>query len=162
MSLDLQAQLLTTLQTGKVWPVGCERHQEVSCRLLSATAKDLRALVAAGRFREDLFYRLDVQRVIVPPLRQRGGDVLPLVRHFASRFGRSDLEITPPAVQLLEAYSWPGNVRELENEVRRWNPGAGDSVSVGNSRRRSEPARARAPGPAPISPVARSERWSGR
>ena len=118
LPLRLQAKLLRVLQEGEVRPVGSDETFPVECRVLATTRHDLRSLVAEGRFREDLYYRLDVLRIDVPPLRLRLEDVPILAEHFASQEGRP-LRLTPRALHLLVSYSWPGNVRELRNEVRR-------------------------------------------
>ena len=124
MSLAMQAMLLRFTETGEVHPVGSQRvagHADV--RLIVATHRDLRAAVRAGTFREDLYYRLHVVPLQVPPLRDRGGDVLLLFRHYAelasqSRGARTP-ELTPDAEAAIMAYRWPGNVRELRNLVER-------------------------------------------
>jgi Nif-specific regulatory protein len=119
----LQAKLLRVLQEREVRPVGALRAQPVDVRLLAATNRDLRREVARGAFREDLYYRLAVFEIAVPPLRERPGDVLLLARHFLALHGRRDgkpgLRLASDAVHLLQSYPWPGNVRELENEMQR-------------------------------------------
>ncbi|MCA9528052.1 MAG: sigma-54-dependent Fis family transcriptional regulator, partial [Myxococcales bacterium] len=121
--LDLRTQgtLLRVLQDGEIRPVGADRPVRVDVRLIAATHRDLRAEVAAGRFREDLFYRLDVVNVHLPPLRERPEDIVPLAEHFAARFGRQfglpDLRLTPRLLRRLEADPWPGNVRALEHTL---------------------------------------------
>jgi transcriptional regulator with GAF, ATPase, and Fis domain len=116
----LQAALVEVLQTGRVRAPGGE-PVSVACRILAGSARDVRAEAAGGRFRQDLLYRLDVARVIVPPLRQRTEDLPLLIRHLLHRCDprRSSLRLSPKAQQVLASYAWPGNVRELENEVRR-------------------------------------------
>ena len=89
------------------------------CRIIATSHRDLRARVVEGAFREDLYYRLDVMRIVVPPLRQRSGDAILLFNHFLELVGSRDLQLSPRARELLAAHPWPGNVRELENEVRR-------------------------------------------
>jgi len=122
MPLDMQSKLLRVLQDGEVRPVGSNKSRRVDVRLVAATNKDLGAECAAGRFREDLFYRINVVTIQLPPLRERGGDVALLVRFFlheiAIELGRP-LTLLPKALEALEAWPWPGNVRELENELRR-------------------------------------------
>ncbi len=102
-------------------PVGEERSRQVDVRVLAATHRDLEALVKAGRFREDLFYRLNVVRLQVPPLRDRPDDVALLARHFldrfAERFGLASLHVPEALLDRLRAHRWPGNVRELENAL---------------------------------------------
>ena len=123
MSMSLQKKLLRALQDGEIRPVGGQRTLHVDVRVLSASNKDLQQMVSDGRFREDLFYRLSPIRVEVPPLRERGKDVLLLVDHFAAlfadRMGREKPEFTAAAEKALLAYRWPGNVRELQNELQR-------------------------------------------
>ncbi len=120
MSLGMQTKLLRALQNGEVRPVGSETVRHVDVRVIAATHRDLSALVAAGRFREDLFYRLNVISVRVPPLRERFGDVSLLVQHFL-RLHAAGRKVTleRAALDALAAFPWPGNVRQLENEVRR-------------------------------------------
>jgi DNA-binding NtrC family response regulator len=124
MSLPMQAMLLRFTETGEIQPVGVDRpvgHTNV--RLITATNRDLRAQIAAGAFREDLYYRLNVIQIVIPPLRERGADVLLLFRHYldkaAEAHGAASPEITPDTAQLLLAYPWPGNVRELRNVTER-------------------------------------------
>ncbi|MBN1609369.1 MAG: sigma 54-interacting transcriptional regulator [Polyangiaceae bacterium] len=120
MSLAMQAKLLRVLESGELRPVGSERTVKVDVRIIGATHRDLRQLVADGAFRADLFYRLDVINIRVPPLRERLGDIAHLARHFATRHAAGKtVRFTPRAIDLMTAYSWPGNVRQLENEVRR-------------------------------------------
>jgi DNA-binding NtrC family response regulator len=119
----MQAKLLRVLQERRVRPVGGTREIEFDVRLLAATNRDLQADVEEGRFREDLFYRLNVLHLHLPPLSQRTDDLPELARHFVqrtcARFGIEDKRLTPDAVRVLQAYSWPGNVRELENIIER-------------------------------------------
>jgi serine/threonine-protein kinase PknK len=119
MSATMQSKLLRVLQEGSVRPVGGDAPLPVSCRVIAATHRDLRALVAAGQYREDLYYRLDVLRIHVPPLRQRPEDVPALLAHVLESQSELPVEVTPKALELLVGYAWPGNVRELENEARR-------------------------------------------
>jgi transcriptional regulator with PAS, ATPase and Fis domain len=119
MSPSMQGKLLRVLQEGVVRPVGGDKHVPVHCRVLAATHHDLRQLVNDNRFREDLYYRLDVLRINVPPLRKRPEDVLLLFDLFVREAGHDPLEFSPRARQLLTRYAWPGNVRELQNEARR-------------------------------------------
>ena len=119
----LQAKLLRVLQEREVRPVGGTRATAVDVRVIAATNRDLRAEVGAGRFREDLYYRLAVFPLPVPPLRERPEDVLPLARHFLATHGQRERKpgcrFTREAEHLLQAHAWPGNVRELENEIQR-------------------------------------------
>ncbi|HET7849531.1 MAG TPA: sigma-54 dependent transcriptional regulator [Pseudolabrys sp.] len=118
-----QIKLLRALQEGEVDPVGARKSVKVDVRIISATNRNLIADVKAGRFREDLFYRLHVFPVAVPPLRQRPEDISELARHFLARFaaeeGKRVTSIDADALALLAAYRWPGNVRQLENAIFR-------------------------------------------
>ena len=120
---DLQVKLLRALQEGEVDPVGASKPVKIDVRLISATNQDLASLVAEKRFREDLYYRLNVFPIHLPPLRQRPGDVAPLVERFitsyAAQEGTTLQGIDAGALELLEAQSWPGNVRQLENSIFR-------------------------------------------
>ncbi|MGH7271942.1 MAG: sigma-54 interaction domain-containing protein, partial [Polyangiaceae bacterium] len=122
LPLAIQAKVLRALQSGEVQQVG-GRTETVDVRLVAATARDLAAEIRAGRFREDLFYRLNVVPIRVPALRERAEDVEPLVRTFvrqyADRYGMIGVEVEPALVDALRAHAWPGNVRELENTVAR-------------------------------------------
>jgi DNA-binding NtrC family response regulator len=123
MPLGQQGKLLRVLQTGEFHPVGSSRVRKVDVRVLAATNADLRAEVQAGRFREDLLYRLNTVEIVVPPLRERAEDLLPLARHFlrrsAVRYGKPLEGFAPEAERLLLEHGWPGNVRELEHAVER-------------------------------------------
>ena len=123
LSLDLQAKLLRVLQEGEFEPVGSSYTREVDVRVIAATNRDLRSEIAAGRFREDLYYRLSVFPILVPPLRQRIDDVSILaeafVRSFCRKAGRGLLQLTPDCIRRLRSYDWPGNVRELQNVIER-------------------------------------------
>jgi PAS domain S-box-containing protein len=123
MPLSAQAKLLRVLQERTVERIGGNRELQVDVRVIAATNRDLKVEAAQGRFREDLFYRLNVIPVQIPPLRERQEDILPLTRRFLDLFseqmGRPDLEITPDAKRLLLGYRYPGNVRELKNAVER-------------------------------------------
>jgi len=119
MPLDMQAKLLRVLETGEVRPVGSTRTRRVDVRVIAATHRDLAAMVAEKRFREDLLYRLDVVEILVPPLRERPEDVPELVAFFLERLGASDRTVAPDALEALARHGWPGNVRELENEMQR-------------------------------------------
>src|SRR3569623_746406 len=124
LPLPLQGKLLRVLQSGEVRPVGSETVRTVDVRCSSATHKDLATLVEQQRFRQDLFFRLDVLRVPLPPLRQRGGDFPVLIEHFLGRSrgrapGAAMNGFEPEAMDFLATYSWPGNVRQLENLVER-------------------------------------------
>ncbi|WP_429886250.1 sigma-54-dependent transcriptional regulator [Geoalkalibacter halelectricus] len=123
LSPGLQAKLLRVLQQGEFIPVGATRAKRVDVRFVAATNKDLEDMVAAGTFREDLYYRLNVLTLQLPPLRERPEDVEILAHHFleraALRLGRSFEGIAPDALEALRNYSWPGNVRELQNVIER-------------------------------------------
>jgi PAS domain S-box-containing protein len=123
LPLDLQAKLLRVLQEGKFEPLGSARTRKVNVRVIAATNRDLPAMVAEGKFREDLFYRLNVFPLRIPPLRERGADVALLARAFVERFarrmGRRIEPLHPDDVRRLQAYAWPGNVRELQNVIER-------------------------------------------
>jgi len=122
LALPIQTKLLRALQSGEVQPVG-GRAEQVDVRLMAAPNRDLAADVKSGRFREDLFYRLDVVTIRLPPLRDRPEDIDPLVRVFvrayAERYGMGPVEIEPALVATLAKQPWPGNVRELENTIAR-------------------------------------------
>jgi len=123
MPLAMQVKLLRVLQDREVCMVGSSRSKKVDVRILAATNKDLAAMVEKGGFREDLFYRINVITLAVPPLRVRGDDVLLLANHFARKFateqGKSIPRMSDRALQVLREYPWPGNVRELENVMQR-------------------------------------------
>lgn len=122
-SLAMQVKLLRVLQDKEVRKVGSTVPQKVDVRILAATNKDLPALVQKEVFREDLFYRLNVIAIEIPPLRERGDDVLQLINYFAGKFahetGRTPLRFSDEALQTLKNYYWPGNIRELENLMQR-------------------------------------------
>ena len=131
MSLRMQALLLRFLENGDVQPVGAERARtHVNVRVIAATNRDLHEAVAAGRFREDLLYRLDVVHIHVPPLRDRVDDIRALVAHILGKSERK-VQFSDAALHALEMYRWPGNVRELQNVVERliWTT-VGDTVDV--------------------------------
>jgi len=120
---ELQAKLLRVLQEGTFERVGGTRTLRFAGRIVAATNRDLKAQVAAGRFREDLFYRLNVFPIEIPPLRERPGDIVPiaeyLLRQQGQRTGRPPLALAPETARLLLAWDWPGNVRELQNVLER-------------------------------------------
>src|SRR5438309_886990 len=123
LPLDIQVKLLRALQESEIDPVGSKRSVKVDVRIVSATNRDLTQAVAEGRFREDLFYRLNVFPVEAPSLRERKEDIPALVEHFIRRFnveeGKSVVGAAPETVACLAAHDWPGNVRQLENAVYR-------------------------------------------
>ena len=122
-SLSMQVKLLRVLQDKEIIMVGARQPQQVDIRIIAATNKDLMALVNKSEFREDLYYRLNVLTIDIPPLREREEDILLLVKHFTAKFAR-EMErplphFTEEALQVLKDYDWPGNVRELENIIQR-------------------------------------------
>ena len=123
LPLEAQVKLLRALQEGEIDPVGSKKPIKVNFRLISATNRDMIQLVKDGKFREDLYYRLNVFPIWVPPLRERIGDVPELARHFQTRFaaeeGKRISGISDDAQRLLQSYAWPGNVRQLENAIFR-------------------------------------------
>ncbi len=123
LPLDIQVKLLRALQEGEIEPVGASKPERVNVRIISATNRRLLNLAKSGEFREDLYYRLNVFPIYVPPLRERMEDLPALVAMFIARFsaeaGKRVLGISPVALDLLQAYDWPGNVRQLENAVYR-------------------------------------------
>jgi DNA-binding NtrC family response regulator len=119
LSLDLQAKLLRAIDTGQVRRVGGQRWIQCNVRVIAATRRDLDAMVQAGTFRDDLFHRLAVGRIALPPLRDRKGDVPLLVEHFCAALGAAVSAIPRARMEAWLAHAWPGNVRELRNEVAR-------------------------------------------
>lgn len=119
LPLHLQAKLLRTLQEKKVVPVGGEREIRVDARVLTATNKDLKQMVAGGTFREDLFFRLNVLELLIPPLRERRGDIVELSDYFLNQYGTGSIGFDEPAMAQLVKYAFPGNVRELEHLIQR-------------------------------------------
>jgi DNA-binding NtrC family response regulator len=123
LPLLLQAKLLRTLQERRIRRVGGREEVEIDIRVVAATARDLDSMVRQGQFRQDLYYRINVVRIDLPPLRNRGDDIGLLAEFFANRhsreIGRPISGITPESYQVLRQYAWPGNVRELQNVIRR-------------------------------------------
>ncbi|HEB70394.1 MAG TPA: sigma-54-dependent Fis family transcriptional regulator [Desulfobulbus sp.] len=123
LPVAMQVKLLRVLQEQEIRPVGAARNRKIDVRVIAATARDLVKEVKKGGFREDLYYRLNVVNIHIPPLRERTEDIAVLSTHFAEKLaGRMDVEIlgiAPAAMQLLMGHSWPGNVRELENVIER-------------------------------------------
>jgi sigma-54 dependent transcriptional regulator, acetoin dehydrogenase operon transcriptional activator AcoR len=123
MPLDMQVKLLRAIQEKAVMRVGSEKPIPVDVRIIAATNKNLEEEVKAGRFRPDLYYRINVMEVRVPPLRERPDDIIPLVQHFlkrkAARFELPIPEIQPEVLDYLFKYQWPGNIRELENILEK-------------------------------------------
>ena len=122
-SADFQTKLLRVLQERQFYPVGADRPERTEARVIAATHRDLEAMVAAGQFRADLYYRLRVVEIVVPPLRERAGDLpllaATLVRRAAAAVGRPEPVLAPDALAALARHAWPGNVRELENCLTR-------------------------------------------
>ncbi len=120
---ELQVKLLRVLQENEIMPVGHSQPRKVDVRILASTNRDLKAEVLTGRFRQDLYFRINVFSVTIPPLRERRKDILPLAEYFLKKFSlkmnRKPGDFTEEARSLLLAYSWPGNVRELQNEIER-------------------------------------------
>jgi Nif-specific regulatory protein len=123
LSLDAQAKVLRAIQEKEITRVGGELPIAVDARLICATHQPLEDLIAQGRFREDLYYRINVFPVFIPPLKERREDILPLaeffLQDFSEEYGKQIRRISTPAIELLSMYHWPGNVRELRNCVER-------------------------------------------
>jgi transcriptional regulator with GAF, ATPase, and Fis domain len=121
MPLDMQTKLLRVLQEGIITRIGSHKPIPVDVRVIAATNKDLKKEVELGRFRKDLFYRLNVLPLYLPPLRQRKGDILVLIKYFmkniSERLNKKEIEIPDEYLNIMSNYSWPGNIRELENVV---------------------------------------------
>ncbi len=151
---DLQAKLLRVLQEGEFEPVGSSQTRKVDVRVIAATNRDLRHAVSEGRFREDLYYRLNVVPIEVPPLRERGDDVVILATAFAARVGkRMGRTVEPLSADdgaRLRAYAWPGNIRELQNVIER--------AIITSADGRLDLGRFLPAGPAPAPPVAATDR----
>jgi DNA-binding NtrC family response regulator len=119
LPLHLQPKLLRALESSEITPVGSDTPVRIDARLVAATNRNLAEAVAEGRFRDDLYYRINVVELAVPPLSQRHDDVLPLARQFAAEFAGSPVRLSPQAIQCLLSHTWPGNVRELRNAIQR-------------------------------------------
>jgi DNA-binding NtrC family response regulator len=119
MPAELQAALLRTIETGRVTPVGSDKEVEVDYRLLAATNRDLLHDVETGRFRRDLYYRLNVIAIEIPPLRDRAEDIIPLARHFLAKGASDGKRLSRAAIKALSGHPWPGNVREMANAMER-------------------------------------------
>ncbi len=159
LSLPLQAKLLRVIQCREFRQVGGKHPIKVDVRIIAATNKDLRSMVAEGKFREDLFYRLEVIPMVIPPLRQRKEDVPLLVDHFIEEFNRNNKKqirgVSSRTMGVLLRYHWPGNIRELENCIERAAVMAdGDILDVGDLTQILRPVEAGAP-----SPPAASDSW---
>jgi hydrogenase-4 transcriptional activator len=161
LPLDVQPKLLRFLQEGEIQPLGEQRPQKVDVRIIAATNTDLEAMVADGRFREDLYYRLNVIRLRVPPLRERRSEIPAVVNyyvnHYSEKFKKRDVQVTPEAVDLLMVFDWPGNVRQLTNEIQRIVARAEDGAVVTPEHlspdiQRAAPRRGAASGPSAAVP----------
>ena len=134
LPLDVQPKLLRFLQEGEIQPLGEQRPTQVDVRIIAATNTDLERMVEEGRFREDLYYRLNVIRLKVPPLRERRSEIPTIVNyyvnHYSAKFGRRDVTVTPQTIDLLMVCNWPGNVRELCNEIQRIVARADDGMVI--------------------------------
>ncbi|MCX4026350.1 sigma-54-dependent Fis family transcriptional regulator [Endozoicomonas sp. SM1973] len=123
LPLEAQARLLRVLQEGEIRRVGSVQSQKVNVRLVAATHRQLKQLAQSGEFREDLYYRLNVIQLNLPPLRERGSDVIDLAKYFLNRIceklGKESHQFSPDSLYAIQQYSWPGNVRELENAIER-------------------------------------------
>lgn len=119
ISPALQAKLLRVLQNKEIIRLGDTEVIKVDVRVITATNKDLKQLSKEDKFRQDLFYRLNVFPIMIPPLRQRKGDIPLLVKHFIEKFSNKEMHVDPAVMKILESYSWPGNVRQLENIIQR-------------------------------------------
>jgi two-component system response regulator HydG len=123
LPLEAQARLLRVLQEGEVRPIGSVESRKVNVRLIAATHRNLARLAQEGRFREDLYYRINVVQLCLPPLRDRGRDIVALAEHLLKRycdqFGKPSLRLSPESIQAITTYDWPGNVREMENAMQR-------------------------------------------
>jgi len=131
LPLEMQAKLLRVLQEKEVRPVGSNERETVDVRVIAATNRDLEAAYRSGTFRKDLYFRLNVVTVHIPPLRDRRSDIPVLVHHFLDRYAKaSQIQVTPAAMKSLLQYDWPGNVRELENCIARAVT-LGDGITIG-------------------------------
>jgi two-component system NtrC family response regulator len=119
LPVDLQPKLLRALQERTIEPVGGDNPRKLDVRVAAATNSDLEKAIAAGSFREDLYYRLAVIPILLPPLRERKEDIALLIRHFLAKHGGQQVRFSPETIEAMQSYPWPGNVRELENTVER-------------------------------------------
>jgi len=123
LPMEAQARLLRFIQEGEIRRIGSVQSRKVNVRLICATHRNLQGLAAEGKFRQDLYYRINVLRLSLPPLRERGKDILHLAEHIVqlqtTRLGKSMMRLSPKAIQAITTYQWPGNVRELEHAIER-------------------------------------------
>jgi transcriptional regulator with PAS, ATPase and Fis domain len=123
LPMEAQARLLRFIQEGEIRRIGAVQSRKVDVRLICATHRNLERLSREGKFRQDLFYRINVLRVMLPPLRDRGKDILHLaehmLEHYCAKLGRPVKSLSPKAIQAITTYQWPGNVRELEHAIER-------------------------------------------
>ena len=123
LPLEAQARLLRVLQEGEVRPIGSVKSRDVDVRLVAATHRNLQKLCKEGMFREDLYYRINVVNLRIPPLRERGKDILQLAEYlltkYCTKMGKPDMTLAPDAIQAITTYTWPGNIREMENSIQR-------------------------------------------
>ena len=149
LPLDVQPKLLRFLQEGEIQALGEQRPQQVDVRIIAATNCDLERMVKRKEFREDLYYRLNVIRLEVPPLRERRSEIPAIVNHYvdlyAAKFGKRDIHMTPQAVDLLMVHDWPGNVRQLCNELQRAVALAADNTAITPDQLSTEVRRAAPP-----------------
>ena len=142
MHLDLQSKLLHVLQEKQFFRIGGEKEVKAGCRILCATNKNLERMAEEGKFRQDLFYRINVVNILVPPLRERKEDIPVLVDYFMSRYSqmynREMVKISSKLMEMFLNYSWPGNVRELENNIKRFIILGGESQLITEFQRRRE------------------------
>lgn len=136
LPLEAQARLLRVLQEGEVRPLGSVESRKVDVRLVAATHRDLRKLSKEGKFREDLYFRINVVQLELPPLRERGRDIIniaeSLLQRYCGQFGKPQLKLSSPAMDAIMSYNWPGNVRELENAMQRAVILCEDSTEIGD------------------------------
>ncbi len=145
LPLELQPRLLRAVETGVIKPLGTEKTLASDVRLVAATHRNLDDEVRQGRFRQDLYYRVAVAIVRVPPLRERIDDIAPLARHFLKELGHADFAVPPDLMQKMLAYRWPGNVRELRNVVARATLGENDALAAAEATAGAAPRRHRGP-----------------
>jgi len=163
MSLDMQVKLLRVLQQREIKPVGSTDRRAVNVRIVAATNRDLEMAIQNGSFRQDLYFRLNVVQIKLPPLRERKSDIALLVTAFLEKFSsasEASREMTEDAMRRLMAYDWPGNVRELENAIERAVAlGSGPYVSVHDLPSNLQyPTSERAPGREEVLPLEELER----